>query len=175
MKKIVLIFCLGIVLGFIISKLILKPQIDYVYKKTFKTDTIYYSLPKDTVYLTKEKIKHSVLRDTVLIGPIKPILKAFTAYYPLEYGNIYITGEVIGEVTKLGFSNDLKIPVVTNTIREEKIKTLYNKGLYLGGGVNNFNNPVLSVNANYVTKDIIIGYQYSFNKSHGLNFSKRLF
>jgi hypothetical protein len=177
MRIYALIFALGGIFGLILSQILFKPKVEWKEVITRRSDTVYVALPKDTVYLTKNQIKHTYLRDTILVNDFKPQIKAFKATYPLTYGNVYANGEVLGEVTKIAFSNDLKIPVVTNTIREEKIKTIHTKGLYLGAGVGMVGDQATlgELSASYVMPKSIIRYSYNTNKVHGFSYSLKIF
>lgn len=176
-KILAIIFALGALFGLIISQLLFKPKIEYKEMITRTVDTVYVELPKDTVFLTRNQIKHTYLRDTILVKEFKPQIKAFKAVYPLDYGNIYLNGEVLGEVTKITFNNDLKIPVVTNTVTKEKIKTIQTKGLYLGGGLgfNGDQATLAEVSASYVMPKSMIRYSYNTDKVHGVSYSLKIF
>lgn len=122
----------GFTIGYFLIK---KEQIETIVTKTeFKTDTLYVTI-RDTIRLTKTEIKQEYLRDTVLID-FKPQIKAFTASNRFLYGNISVSGEVLGEVLKMDISHDMKLPTITNTIT--KTNTIIKKpsGIFLTAGVN---------------------------------------
>jgi hypothetical protein len=169
-EKIVLI-TLSFILGFIVCKLLLKPEYIESYRTTFHTDTVYIQLPKDTVYLTRNKIKHEVIRDTVLID-FKPKISEFKASYSFLNGNIHVEGEVLGEVLKMGVITDLKQKVITNTIEKETIKTYHLKGLYLGG---QFHKNTYSANLDYVNKNLKVGYSFNPAIGHGVGIGVKIF
>jgi hypothetical protein len=135
----VVTFIIGIFLGALIYDWFLLPDIEtkVEYKTTIKVDTVFVPV-KETVYLTKEKIKHEYLRDTI-IQDYKPKIQAFKAVFPTSVGNAYLSGEVLGQVLKTSLSTDFKIPVVTNVITNEKTttNTIIQKGIFLGGGFSN--------------------------------------
>jgi hypothetical protein len=115
---------------------------------------------KDTVYLDRTKIFHEVLRDTILADGYKPQIKAFKAVFPVTYGNVYLNGEVLGEVLKTSLTTDFKIPSVTNTITKEKNTTIIKKptGFYAVVGSNTDLN--ISIGATYLNDKSLIGYEY---------------
>jgi hypothetical protein len=146
----------------------------YKFKTVTKTDTLFVD-KLETVYIPKTKIKTEVLRDTILID-FKPQISLFKTTIPFEYGNTYLSGEVIGEVLKMTATNDYKIPVVTNTITNTETKTIIEKpkGLYLGAGVNSLLKPSASVA--YLDNKYLFQYQYQpMQKIHQIGVSKKLF
>jgi hypothetical protein len=166
-------FLIGVVLTFIIYP---KPEAEEIYKFTTvtETDTLIVEV-KDTVYVPKTKIKQTVLRDTVLVDH-KPIIKAFSTTTPFEYGNTYVSGEVLGEVLKMSVTNDFKIPVVTNTVTNTETRTIVQKpkGIYLGLGVNSLLQPSASVS--YLDNKYLFQYQYQpLQRIHQIGVSKKLF
>jgi hypothetical protein len=166
-------FLIGVVLTFIIYP---KPEAEEIYKFTTvtETDTLIVEV-KDTVYVPKTKIKQTVLRDTVLVDH-KPIIKAFSTTTPFEYGNTYVSGEVLGEVLKMSVTNDFKIPVVTNTVTNTETRTIVQKpkGIYLGAGVNSLLKPSASVS--YLDNKYLFQYQYQpLQRIHQIGVSKKLF
>ena len=166
-------FLIGVVLTFIIYP---KPEAEEIYKFTTvtETDTLIVEV-KDTVYVPKTKIKQTVLRDTVLVDH-KPIIKAFSTTTPFEYGNTYVSGEVLGDVLKMSVTNDFKIPVVTNTVTNTETRTIVQKpkGIYLGAGVNSLLKPSASVS--YLDNKYLFQYQYQpLQNIHQIGVSKKLF
>lgn len=166
-------FMVGVILTFIVFP---KPEIEEVYKFTTKTetDTVYKEI-KDTVYIPKTKIKTEVLRDTILVD-YKPTIKSFSTTTPFEYGNTYVSGEVLGEVLKMNVKNDFKIPTVTNTITNTETKTIIqkSKGLYLGANVNSLLKPGASVS--YLDNKYLFQYQYQpIDRIHQIGVAKKLF
>ncbi len=130
---------------------------------------------KDTVYVPKKWIKSQIIRDTVLID-FKPQISHFNTTLPFEYGNTYVSGEVLGEVLKMTATNDYKIPVVTNTITETKTETIVKKakGIYLGVGVNSLIQPSASVS--YLDNKYLFTYQFQpLQKVHQIGVSKKIF
>jgi len=172
-KIAILAFFAGVIITFILYP---KPEIEEVYRFSTKTetDTVYKEI-KDTVYISKNKIKTEVLRDTILVD-YKPTISSFSTTTPFEYGNTYVNGEVLGEVLKMNVTNDFKIPVVTNTITNTETKTIIkkSKGLYLGANINSLLDP--GATASYVDNKYIFQYQYQpVTKIHTLGVSKKLF
>jgi hypothetical protein len=172
-KIAIISFLIGMVLTFIIYP---KPEAEEIYRFTTvtETDTLIVEV-KDTVYVPKTKIKQKVLRDTVLVDH-KPIIKAFSTTTPFEYGNTYVSGEVLGEVLKMSVTNDFKIPVVTNTVTNTETRTIVQKpkGIYLGLGVNSLLQP--SASASYLDNKYLFQYQYQpLQRIHQIGVSKKLF
>ena len=166
-------FMIGVVLAFVVFP---RPETEEVYRFTtrVKTDTI-YSRTIDTVYVPKTKIKTQVLRDTVLID-FKPKISLFESTFPFEHGSTKVSGEVLGEVTKMTAVTDYKLPTVTNTVTETKTETIIkkSKGLYLGANVNSLLQPGAS--ASYVDNKYIFQYQYQpMQRIHQIGVSKKLF
>jgi hypothetical protein len=166
-------FLAGLILAFIIYP---KPEQETIYKfeTVTKTDTLILEV-KDTVYIPKNKIKTQVLRDTILINN-KPNIKAFSTTTPFEYGNTYVSGEVLGEVLKMSVTNDFKIPTVTNTITNTETKNIVQKpkGFYLGVGVNSLLQP--SASASYLDNKYLFQYQYQpLQRIHQIGVAKKLF
>ena len=166
-------FLIGVVLAFIIYP---KPEAETVYRFTTKTETdTSYVEVLDTVYIPKTKIKTQVLRDTVVVN-FKPQIKAFETTFPFEYGSTKVSGEVLGEVTKMTAVTDYKLPTVTNTVTETKTETIIkkSKGLYLGANINSLLQPGAS--ASYVDNKYIFQYQYQpLSGVHQIGVSKKLF
>jgi len=166
-------FLAGILVAYIFFP---KTESETVYK--FETqveiDTI-YSHVVDTIYIPQTKIKTEVLRDTILMD-FKPQISLFKTTIPFEYGNTYLSGEVLGEVLKMTATNDYKIPVITNTITNTETKTIVQKpkGIYLGAGVNSLLQPNAKVS--YLDNKYLFEYQYQpLQKVHQIGVSKKLF
>jgi len=169
----ILAFLAGLILAFIVFP---RPEVETVYKfeTQVETDTIYTRVV-DTIYVPKTKIKTEVLRDTIL-KDYKPKISLFKTSIPSEYGSTHVSGEVLGEVLKMTATNDFKIPVVTNTIKNTETKTIVQKpkGIYLGAGVNSLLDPLAKVS--YLDNKYLFTYQYQpVTKIHTLNVSKKLF
>ena len=166
-------FIAGVILAFL---LLPKPETEEVYRFTTVTETDTLFVDKvSTVYIPKTSIKTEVLRDTILID-FKPQISLFETTIPFEYGNTYLSGEVLGEVLKMTATNDYKIPVVTNTITNTETRTIVQKpkGIYLGGGVNSLLQPNASVS--YLDNKYLFEYQYQpLQKIHQIGVSKKLF
>lgn len=137
------------------------------------SDTVYIEV-RDTIRITKTEIKHEYLRDTI-IHDFKPVISLFTASKTFLYGNVYLSGEVLGTVLKMDITQDFKLPTITNTItRTETItKTEKPKGLFLGLGVNQQLTPFGSVH--YLDKQYIFSGSYSLDRSISVGVAKRLF
>jgi hypothetical protein len=166
-------FIAGIILAFLIMP---KPEEETVYKfeSVTNTDTLIIEV-KDTVYVPKMWIKSQFVRDTVL-EEYKPTISLFSTTTPFEYGNTYVSGEVLGEVLKMSVTNDFKVPVVTNTVTNTETKTIIqkSKGLYLGASVNSLLQPGAAVA--YLDNKYIFEYQYQpLQNIHQIGVSKKLF
>ena len=166
-------FIAGMILAFLLMP---KPEAEEIYKfeTVTNTDTLIIEV-KDTVYVPKMWIKSQFVRDTVL-EEYKPTISLFSTTTPFEYGNTYVSGEVLGEVLKMSVTNDFKIPVVTNTITNTETKTIIkkSKGLYLGASVNSLLQPGAAVA--YLDNKYIFEYQYQpLQNIHQIGVSKKLF
>jgi hypothetical protein len=166
-------FLAGILVAYIFFP---KTESETVYKfeTVTKTDTLMVEV-KDTVYVPKKWIKSQIIRDTVLID-FKPQISHFKTTLPFEYGNTYVSGEVLGEVLKMTATNDYKIPVVTNTVTETKTETIVKKpkGIYLGASVNSLLEPGAKVS--YLDNKYIFQYQFQpLQKLHTLSVNKKIF
>ena len=169
----ILAFLGGVILAFVVYP---RPEVETVYKfeTVTKTDTLFVD-NLSTVYIPKTTIKTEVLRDTILID-FKPQISLFKTTIPFEYGNTYLSGEVLGEVLKMTATNDYKIPVVTNTITNTETKTIIEKpkGIYLGAGINSLMQPNGKVS--YLDNKYLFEYQYQpLQKIHQIGVSKKLF
>ena len=153
-----------------------KPEAEEIYRFTTVTETDTLFVDKvETVYIPKKEIKTQVLRDTILVDHT-PTISAFSSTTPFEYGNTYVSGEVLGEVLKMSVTNDFKIPVVTNIVTNTETRTIIQKprGIYLGVGVNSMLDP--GVKASYLDNKYIFEYQYQpVTNIHTLGVSKKLF
>src|SRR5690606_33379083 len=107
-----------------------EPQPSVTIVTETKTDTVYVTV-RDTIRLTRKEIKHEVVRDTILIDPALPQIKAFTAYKSFTYGNTTVSGEVFGEVLKMDIATDFNLPTITNTITNTVTVTKKPQGLFL--------------------------------------------
>ena len=162
-------FLIGVILTFVVYP---RHEQETVYKfeTVTKTDTLFVD-KLETVYIPKTKIKTEVLRDTILVD-FKPQISLFKTTIPFEYGNTYLSGEVL----KMTATNDFKIPVVTNTITNTETKTIIEKpkGIYLGAGINSLMQP--SGKVAYLDNKYLFEYQYQpLQKVHQIGVSKKLF
>jgi hypothetical protein len=161
----------------VIYKMFLEPETETIvnYKETFHTDTVYVTV-RDTVWMDRTKIKHTFVRDTVLIQPIEPKIKAYEARFPLYNGYAYVNGEVLGEVIKMRLTTDFKVATVTNTIEKETTKTIVKKpsGLYAQAWVDSELFP--SVGGTYLRDRMMINYKYTpLTNTHAVGFGIRIF
>lgn len=173
----ILIFILGIICGFVIYKMFIEPETETIvhYKERITTDTVYIAV-KDTVYRDRLQIKHTVIRDTVMLTTIEPKIKAYEARFPLANGYAYVNGEVLGEVLKMRLTTDIKYPTITNTIEKETVRTIVKKpsGLYVNGWVDS--NFIPSVGGTYLRDRLMINYRYTpLTLTHSVGFGVRVF
>ena len=170
------VFILGFILGFLLWLWLFKPDtiLETRIETEIKVDTCYIEL-RDTVYLTRERIKQEIVRDTVLVN-YQPKIRAYRALFPLTYGDVSIQGEVLGEVMTMNANADFKIPKITKAITTKEVKTIIEnkKALYLGGRINQRFAPDLTVI--YVSDQFLFEYHYDIiTNSHGMGISKKVF
>lgn len=175
MRKEIIYSLIGLALGAFLMHWLFFPEVktETVVETRMEVDTVFIT-HTDTIY--QNSVKHRVIRDTVLMEPIRPEIKAFSATFPLLYGNANVSGEVLGEVLKTSLETDFKIPTITNTITETKTvtNTITPRGLYLGASINT--ELVPSVGASYLDKDWMINYDYTIKtKAHSIGVRKKLF
>lgn len=173
-NKVILATIIGIVLGLLLYDFFLVP--DVITKvnivETIKSDTVYVT-QRDTIKI--RDIKYVYERDTI-IKNYRPKIRGFKEFYPTMYGDIWINGEVLGELRYVDISHNLEIPVVTNVITKEKTltNTVLSKGIYIGGGINSL--LQYNVSASYVDNRYLFQYQYKPQlKVHQIGVAKKLF
>jgi hypothetical protein len=131
----------GIILGFLLCDFTSESKTEIRNFTKIETDTVYID-KIDTVFIKRTDVIHTVIRDTVLIKPIEPKIKAFTASKPFLHGNVFINGEVLGEVLRMDIYQNFKLPTVINTITNTKTIIKKPSGLFLTAGVSyNFSTP----------------------------------
>lgn len=168
---------IGIIIGLIAYHFLFKPEIKTEIVETVRTETdTIYQVVRDTVTVTQERIIHEYLRDTI-INSVPLNLSRFKGMEPLTYGNIHYSGLVAGEVLKIGFTTDFKIPQVTNTIFRDRTvtKTVIPGGsLYVGTGLSQGMNLVPM--AAYQIKGWQVGGSYQLsNREISVNVMKKVF
>lgn len=144
----IIILLIGLVIGY----LLLEPKHTESIVTEIKTDTVYITI-RDTISITRKEIQHEVVRDTILVEPIQPVIKSFTASKSFQYGSATVSGEVLGEVLKMDIATDFSVPTVTNTITNTITKKP--QGLFLTAGVNKQLSPNLG--AVYIRSRVLIG------------------
>jgi hypothetical protein len=136
--------------------------------------TVYTEI-KDTVYLDRVKLDKQI--DTVYYSePFKAEISRYSGSEDMTYGKIDWTAETTGKLVNLEFKPILSIPekVVTNTIEREITRTVFNRGIYAGGMVNEKLKP--SISASYIDKSISIDYLYNLNrKEHSIGMKLKVF
>jgi hypothetical protein len=167
---------IGAIIGFALAFMFFKPEtiqkVEVI--ETVRTDTVYQTV-SDTIELTRERIKHVYLRDTIIKEQVYN-LSRFNGLEPTLFGDISYNGLVAGELLKLNISTDFNIPQIENTITRTETKTIIQKpkGLYGTGGVNS--RFEYSVGAIYLNDRSLFGYEYNIpTGSHSLKVGFRVF
>jgi hypothetical protein len=168
------VFVVGLVAGLLLYHFFMKPEKETIHTYSEKIETVVDSTLVEEIsnlsnYIDSLEaklgkmppIKHVYLRDTVLIEPIEPKIKQFSATFPLLYGNAHLSGEVLGEVLKTSLRTDFRIPTVTNTVTKEKTTTttIIQKGFFVGGGFSNTTD--WHVGAAYLGKGYLVELNYT--------------
>ena len=173
MRKDLIVLGIGVVIGLILFGFFKKtPPPKIVTKTEVITDTVYVTL-SDTIYVTKNQIKQVFVRDTVMVKPFEPKIRAFKTSKAFLYGNTTVEGEVLGEVLQMSIVNDFKIPQITNTKTVTNTITKRPSGLYLTAGLNQQLLP--NVGALVIRNTYLIQYQYHFENGHSIGVGKKLF
>lgn len=160
---------IGIIIGFALAFLFFKPEIIEKVEviETVRTDTVYQTV-RDTIKLTRDRINHVYLRDTIIKEQVFN-LNRFNGLEPTLFGDVSYNGLVAGELLKLNMSTDFNIPNIENTITRTETKTVVQKpkGLYGTGGVNS--SFEYSVGVMYLNDRSLFGYEYNVpTGSHSL-------
>lgn len=168
---------IGIVIGLIAYYFFFKPEIRTEIVETVRTETdTVYQIIRDTVTVTRERIIHEYLRDTI-INSVPLNLSRFKGVEPLTYGNIHYSGLVSGKVLKIDFTTDFKIPQVTNTIFRDRTvtKTVITGGsLYVGTGLSQ--GMKLAPMAAYQNKGWQVGVSYRLlDRAISVNVMRKVF
>ncbi len=168
------VFVAGVVAGLFLYHFFMKPEKETVHTYSERVETTIDStlvteISELSNYIDSlesqlgkpRPFKHIYLRDTVLIEPIEPKIKQFSATFPLLYGNAHLDGEVLGEVLKTSLRTDFRIPTVTNTVTKEKTTTttIVQKGFFVGGGFSNTTD--WHVGAAYLGKGYLVELNYT--------------
>lgn len=163
----------GFILGFLVYDRFFVPDVQtrVEYVEIINSDTTYMDVQERMYWSNlmdslsnelskKPKVRQVVVRDTVFTEPYTPKIRAFTADFPVLYGNARFSGEVLGQIIKVEAYTDFRMPTVTNTITREKTSTVVKQpsGLYATSGVNS--NLSVSVGAVYLKNKSLIGYEY---------------
>jgi hypothetical protein len=150
-EKYLITLIIGLVIGYFLFGKEAEPIINTITET--KTDTVFIT-KKDTIYIKSKEIHHTFLRDTVIID-FDPKINLFTSSKPFLYGNVSVSGEVLGEVLKIDIFTDLKIPQITNTITTTNTIMKKPSGFYLTAGINKQLTP--NVGLTYVRDRVMIG------------------
>lgn len=161
---------IGIVIGYFLSKQ--DQDVKVISTIETKTDTVFITV-RDTVRITKTEIKHTYLRDTILINPIEPKIKAFTVSKPFLYGNVAVNGEVLGEVLKMDIYTDFNQMTITNTITKTNTLVKNSSGVYVGANFNS--NLGIGISVDYLKNKTIFSYNNDLiNKVHFIGVKKKI-
>jgi hypothetical protein len=174
MNRLILAAIIGVIIGLLLYDFFLVPEVITKVNivETIKSDTVYVT-QRDTIKI--RDVKYVYERDTI-IENYQPKIRGFKEFYPTMYGDVWVTGQVLGELRYVDISHDFKIPTVTNTITKEKTvtNTVLSKGVYLGGGVNSI--MQYNVSASYVDNKYIFQYQYQPQLNvHQIGLAKKIF
>jgi hypothetical protein len=165
-SKYIAVLLVGIVIGFYLYDWLLAPEVksETIIKETIKTDTV-WMVQKDTVYLDRTKIIHEYLRDTI-IENYRPEINRFSATLPFLYGNVYINGQVLGQILQMNANSDFKIPRIETTINREKTvtNTIIQKGVFAGAGFSNQFDYHIA--ASYLGNGFTANVSYTPNPKH---------
>jgi len=160
------------IIGLLSYHFLLRPKPEVITTVEKHTDTLYVELPKDTVFLTRERINHVFVRDTV-VYEFKPFINAYSASYQNQYGNLKVSGEVFGEILTMNFVPDFRFPVVTNTITKKNTLIKKPQGIYLGAGISNFS---ASVGGVYLNDRNLFQYSYYPQiNGHSIGYFRKVF
>lgn len=154
------------------------------YKEKYRMDSIKSIALHDSIGYYKKKYSQKLKEGNVIIieepkknEPFSAPLRRFTGQRPFLYGNTFFSTVVAGELLEIDITNDFKIPTITNTIttKETITRTVYSKGLYLGGGVNSLLDP--KIGAAYVNNKWVVNYDYSFKDQgiHDITIKRKIF
>jgi hypothetical protein len=154
----ILIFVIGFLVGMLLYNFFLRPEVEIKveYRETIKTDTVYVT---QTETVIKTEFKYIYERDTV-IENYQPKIRRFKELYAFTYGNVAVSGEVLGELRYIGVKTYFRLPTVTNVITKEKTTTIIKKpsGIYLTAGMNSELHP--SIGGLYLRDKTLVNYFY---------------
>jgi hypothetical protein len=174
MNKLILAAIIGIIIGLLLYDFFLVPEVITKVNivETIKSDTVYVT-QRDTIKI--RDVKYVYERDTI-IENYQPKIRGFKEFYPTMFGDVWVTGQVIGELRYMDVSHDFKIQTVTNTITKEKTvtNTVLSKGIYIGTGINSL--MKYNVSASYVDNKYLFQYQYQPQlRVHQIGLAKKIF
>lgn len=150
-------FLVGVLLGIYSYSVVKERPVQTVTTITTQTDTVFVSVI-DTVHITRTKIKHEQIRDTVYLSTTLPI-NNFKTTSNFLYGSVDVSGEVVGEVLSVNVIPNFKLPQVTNTITKETVHTKRPAGLFITAGLQHNLTP--SIGAVYIRDRYLLGLSTS--------------
>ena len=161
-----IILLIGLISGFLLNDCQRKLPYEVKTETIFKTDTV-FQIQRDTIFLTK--VKHIYSRDTIIQIQDKPYsvpLQSFSEAFNVLHGNVTVSGEVAGKVTKMSVMTDFKLPTITNTITTKETVVKKPSGLFLTAGIDKQLTPFLGgtfIHDRYLlgltTQSLTIGYR----------------
>lgn len=140
------------------------------------TDTLTVEkIVEKPVFLDRLKLEKHI--DTVYYSEdYESEISLYEGVEDIEYGQLFWKAETTGQLLSMKFNPSLKIPekTITNTVTRTEKTTVYNKGLYAGGMVDQNLSPSLS--ASYIDKKYSFDYQYSIpRKEHSVGVKMKIF
>ncbi len=175
-----LIVIIGILAGALIMAWVDRsffwPEIETKVLEVRTTDTLVVEKTSiDTVFIDRVKLEKKI--DTIYYSTeLDAEISLYEGVEDIEYGQLFWKAETTGQLVSLRFNPSLKIPekTITNTVTRTEKTTIYNKGIYAGGMVNDKMSPSLS--ASYIDKKYSFDYQYSIpRKEHSIGVKIKIF
>lgn len=166
----------GVIAGIWADRTFFWPEMETKIVEVHTTDTLtILKTSIDTVFLDRVTLKTKI--DTVYHSPeLDAEISLYEGVEDIEYGQLFWKAETTGQLVSLRFNPSLKIPekTITNTVTRNEKTTVYNKGLYAGGMVNQNLKP--SLTASYIDKKYSFDYQYSIpRKEHSIGVKMKIF
>lgn len=159
-----------------VDRYVFWPETKTVIKESLTTDTVVVKKTSiDTIFIDRVKLKNRI--DTIYYSTdLDADISLYEGVEDIEYGQLFWKAETTGQLVSLRLNPSLKIPekTITNTVTRTEKTTIYNKGIYAGGMVNDKLLPSLS--ASYIDKKYSFDYQYSIpRKEHSIGVKIKIF